>query len=523
MPAWNRNLSATNMTISERIMAGVYQMPLISITDLAGCLRLSTRTIRTHTNDPATREKIEGRTLAATHRPTERRYLTEDAARAMGQGYAGWNSRWGLSTLLKHLPMVEHFYKVAAQCSGDHGVYGFQWIFGDAIDAAARLTPETWIALIWSGYWETEDALYEKMLSIDADLRRMGVSATDPAVPDPAAIPTAIVFVTCDLWQAQLVRRAAYRAGMTGWVNTYCASTGDWPHGPMLPRKSRGWIYWPLTDRDLGSWSWERRLDDSLASRPDGLTLHKTRDALTQWSGNRTTVLARLAGGERLDRLNEALAALIPRRMAERVELERPASSQPEEPTDPTAKPDVRYGAGSIGVSQIAERDRVSPAMSARRSRALTWNDEKYRAQRRHEDLVHRVMAAFGRAKCPVAAGYRCSERFPGGGVYPDGLVYFNNGPFGPRWYYIEVELSAVFPKRASRKISGYASTDRRLFFPGDDEPPPVLWMVRNERMEKIYHQAADGLSMLTTPMNRWNFRAPFEGWSYFGDMVALS
>ncbi len=425
--------------------------------------------------------------------------------------------------MLKHLPMVEHFYQVAAQCCGDRGIHGFQWIFGDAVDAAVRLNPETWIALIWSGHWETEHALYKRMLSIDADLRRMGVSTLDPSVPQPTAIPTAIVFVTSDLWQAELVRRAAYRAGMTRRVKTYCVSTGEWAHGPIPPLKSRGWIYWPLTDRNLGSWPWERRLAASLASRPDGLTLHRTLDLLTQWPGSRVTNLAGLAGGERLDRSNDALEVLTPSKMAERVELERPASARSTGPINSTVKPDVRYGAGPAAVNLIVERDRVRREMSTGSSRALTWNDKEYRAQRRHEDMVIRVMAAFAKAKCPVAAGPRCTERFPGGGVNPDGLMYLKKGPFGPGWYYIEVELSAEFLKRISIRLSRYAAPDRRIFFPGDDKPPAVLWMVRNEKVEKIFHEAGAGIRMLTTPLSRFSSRAPMEGWSRFGEMVNLS
>ena len=244
---------------------------------------------------------------------------------------------------------------------------------------------------------------------------------------------------------------------------------------------------------------------------------------MTQWPGARATNLAGLAGGERLDRSNDALAALTALNMAQRVELERPASARSTGPVNSTAKPDMRYGATSAAVSQIAERDQVRRDMSTGSSRALTWNDEEYRKQRRHEDLVIRVMAAFSRQKCPVAAGPRCTERFPGGGVNPDGLIYLVNGPFGTGWYYVEVELSAKFLKRVSKRLSRYGSPDRRSFFPGDDEPPPVLWIVRSEKVEKIFHQAGAGIRMLTIPVSRFSSRAPMEGWSRFGEMVNLS
>ena len=75
MSAWNRNLAAANLAIAERNTAALYQMPLSSIADRAGCPRLNVRTIRTNTNGLAKQKKIKGCTLAEAHRPIERQYL----------------------------------------------------------------------------------------------------------------------------------------------------------------------------------------------------------------------------------------------------------------------------------------------------------------------------------------------------------------------------------------------------------------------------------------------------------------
>lgn len=463
--------------------------------------------------------------LSATRRAADRLYLSEDTARAVGLGYAGWNSAWGRSLLLQHLPMLEQFY-AAAQCCAKGRVHGFQWIFGDALDAAVRLNDRDWIGLVWSGHWETELALYRKMLSIDDDLRLMGVSATDASSPDPGARPASIVFVTSDLWQAELVKRAAFRAGMTRRVKTYCAASGEWPDGRIPPMRGRGYIYWPLTERDLGAWSWERRLADALASRPNGTTLYKVEDLLTQWPGVGITNLSYLAGGERVDRMADAMELLVKCDRARCTELEPPASAGQADPAA-RAKISVRYGPGSKAVTQVADRDRVNRTMSSGSSRALTWDSEKYRRQQRHEELMIRVMAAFAKKGHPVAAGWRCSERFPGGGVNPDGLVYLDDGPFGPVWYYVEVEMSANARRRLQRRLVGYLSDDRRRHFPGHYDPPAVLFMVRNDRAERVFHEVVtdacgDGSNarILTIPISRWKAAAPLEGWSRCGDLV---
>ena len=522
MPAWNADLAAGNLATAEQVSLALYQMPMASVADLAAGLGLSMRTIRTHIRALAQKTIVEGCTIAATHRAATRLHLTESAARSIGNGYSGWNDPWGLSFLLQHSPMVENFYQVAAQCCDGDGISAFQWIFGDAIDAAVRLNAENWIAMVWSGHWETEGNLYDRLLSVDADLRSLGVSTDEPSVPDPHTRPSALIFVASDLWQAELVRRAAFRAGMARWVEIFCAATGTWPYPlasvPLSTRlsalKSRGWIHWSLPNRDLAGWTWEKRRDDSLSTRPDGLTLHKALDLTTQWPGAGVSNLAGLGGGERLDRLTNAFDALIEAKMAVRVELTRPTAS--------AAKPDVRYEPTSRAVALAAARDRVKYKLAAGASRALTWNDEKYRNQRPHEDLVIRVMAALGRKKRPVAPGWRCSERFSTGGITPDGMAFLADGPFGPGWHYVEVERRAASRKRVSNKLRGYAAPERGRFFPGEGEPPPVLFIVRNDRVEQIYHEEGAGIRMLTITPGRWNASAPMAGWSRFGETVRL-
>ena len=529
MPAWNISLSGRQIPVHELIIIALYQMPLASISDLANCLGLGKRTLRVHVASLKKEGKVVSCALSATRRAAARLHLSDDTAHAVGFGYAGWNSAWGRSLLLQHLPMLEQFYVVAAQCCESGRVHGFQWIYGDVLDAAVRLNDRDWIGLIWSGHWETELALYQKMLSIDDDLRRMGVSATDPSSPDPTTRPATIVFVTSDLWQAELVKRAAFRAGMTRWIKTYCAASGEWPHGRIPPLRGRGYIYWPIIERDLGTWPWERRLADAPASRASGMTLYKVAGLLTQWPGANITDLSGLAGGERLDRLADAMEFLIKHGRARRTELGRPASAGL---TDPAAqaKSDVRYGPGSKTVTQVADRDRVNRTMSSGSSRALTWDADKYLRQRRHEDLLLRVMAALARKKHPVAAGWRCSERFPGGGISPDGLAFLEDGWFGPGWYYVEVELSAVSYKRLLKRLGGYLSADRRRHFPGNTEPPAVLFVVKNERVERVFHKvvidACGGgtdARILTIPAGRWKANAPLEGWNRCGDLACAS
>ena len=55
-----------------------------------------------------------------------------------------------LAGLLERLPLVEHSYRVAAGYAGKPGLHSFQWILGDAIQAAARISHTEWIAICWS-------------------------------------------------------------------------------------------------------------------------------------------------------------------------------------------------------------------------------------------------------------------------------------------------------------------------------------------------------------------------------------
>ena len=497
--------------------------PLSSVSDMEACLKLSPRALRQHLADMESRGEIGKCSLAATHRAATRVYLVPSEALELGQGYAGWSSEWGLSVLLQHLPMVEHFYQVAATYCDAGGVHTYRWIFGRAIDAAFKLSPLQWISLTWSGAWETQLHLYEKMLAFRNELYRLGVGGHDESEPDPYAYPCLFIFVASDRWQCELVRRAAIQAGIIDRVDIFCASTGKWPYGQRATLlDSRGWIYAPAPERDMGGWLWPRRLAGSVAARPDGFTLYKAIDLLSQWGGSTVTDLAGLVGGERLDRMSKAMEILTGLDLAVRENLTdtnpgKPAWQRPER-----TRPDFRYGASSKAVGLVANRDRVNHTLSEGTSRALTWNDKKYRSQRRHEDQVLRVMAAFARVGGEVAPGWRCEEPFPGGGVKPDGAVFLTKSPFGPGYHYVEVERRAQAESTAGAKLKGILSENRRTFSPGGDEPSPVLFVVKNYEVEKIFHALGTGVRMLTISQQRWRQGDPMNGWSLFGQETDL-
>ena len=452
----------------------------------------------------------------------------------VGSGSAGWSTDPALAALLEQLPLVEHAYRVAGSFSEPSGLHAFQWILGNAIGAAARISLHRWIAICWSGPQESEHDLGKKLVKLHADLRRYGVSDIDPTRPYEGAYPSLVVFVVLDAWQGELVRRAAYRAGMQDVVEVYLASD-PWSAEQRRPLgAARGWLHAMPPLRDMGNWPSEKRIAGSLAARPNGRTLFRIRDVLYQFGGVGFTNLGKLAGGANRTQIAETLDVLAKMRMARSVDLKQVRSKSDRENSlksgglvvrqnSATVVQDIRYGITNPAAAEIGLRDGLGFSHSLEQSRALSWDLPGYENQRRHEDTVLRALAGFGNEKLEIAAGPRCDDNFPGGGINPDGLIYVNESPVGKGWHYLEVERRARSARGLENKFKSYLSPNRLRYFPGHQSAPPVLFMCGNERLEALVHQIAKGFPVLTITNGRWRKYGPLGGWQLFGEQVRLS
>ena len=529
-------LNAFPGSLRDRTEAAFYQMPLSTRAELEMCLGLSENGLKKPWADLNKTRELITYGLGATLRNSKRAHLSESAALEVGSGHVGWNGEAALASLLEHLPLVEHAYRVAAGYAGKLGLHSFQWILGDSIQAAARMSHTEWIAICWSGQQETEHDLLIRMRKLDADLKRLGVSALDPSIPWHEAYPSLFVFVVGGAWQGEMVRRASHRTGMENRVDVYCAAEHRWVGEKQSLVPGRGWLLALPPVRDLGGWPFERRAQDSPFALPNGRAVYQVADILYQFGGTGATNLTRLAGGVHHKQVDAALDVLFNRRLARDVDLKLSRLVRSENrdvkgtksrtraitPGNAGHDQDVRYGLTPGGLNPIHLRDGYTITHSQGISRVLSWDDPMFDSQRTHEDTVLRVMAAFGAAKLQIAAGWRADDKFPGGGVNPDGMVDLGKSPYGPGWHYLEVERRAQHEGTLGTKLKNHISDDWRRHFPGPGGPPPLLFFCRNERVEKLVHRIAAGFPVLTITETRWRKHGPLDGWSQFGRTVCL-
>jgi hypothetical protein len=366
-------------------------------------------------------------------RRAARWWLTAPALAAAGVAGGSWHEEWGRCRLLERLPSVEWFYRVAGSLDGLGPLEAFQWLAGVSLDAAVR-GGRGWAALFWSGLWQTEQTLLERLERLGPDLEELSVSG-GPAKPG------LLCFVVTDRWQRELVYRAVLRYRLEDSLAVWCVAGGA-RSGVREPGVSRGWVRQPAWPRGLGGWPWERRLADSFCSVPGGLAVGRVLEAAAEWPGMGLP-LGRLALGEAgaARRVQNACKWLAGREFLER-RLDGAG---------------YRYALASRGIDLLARRDRVSYARSRGRSNVFSWQGRP-RLQL-HEDGVMSLMGEFMAAGLPAAAGWRSWEHLGGGGgIAPDGMVCLRRSPYGPGWHYVEYERSARGERRVRSKLRGYLS-----------------------------------------------------------------
>ena len=538
-------LNAFPGSLRDRAKAAFYQMPLSTRAESEMCLGLSENGLKMHWADLNKTGELTTYGLGATLRNSKRAHLSEIAALKVGSGYVGWNGEAALAGLLERLPLVEHSYRVAAGYAGKPGLHSFQWILGDAIQAAARISHTEWIAICWSGPQETEHDLLMRMRKLDADLRRLGVSALDPSIPWHAAYPSLFAFVVSDAWQGELVRRASHRAGIEHRVDVYCAAEQLWVGGRQPLGPGAGWLHALPPVRDMGGWPFEKRAQDSPFALSNGRSVYQVSDLLHQFGGVGITNLAKLGGGMNQKQVDAALDVLFDHRRARDVDLKlsRLVRSKNRDVKDSKSSTrtvrlgngaqDIRYGLTSRALESIRLRDGYNITHSQGISRVISWDEQMYDRQRGHEDKALEVLAGFGAAKLPVAAGWRADDKFPVGGIEPgdefrigginpDGIIFLTESPYGPGCHYLEVERRAQHEGTLKNKFKSYLSDNRSSYSPGPGDPPPLLFFCPSERIEALVHQIAAGFPVLTITEKRWRQNTPFDGWSQFGTRVRL-
>ena len=491
-------LSETGAEVAEggqRVMNALLDLPLATARDLMALSSFSYSMVHLWLGILREQGLVDSVYLGWFAPLSMRWFLTDQALSGLGRLGSNWHEEPARCRLLDRFPSVEWFYPAAASIRDLGAFEGFNWFDNVSLDAMARYE-RGWIALFWSGSFQSEERIAARLSRLGPDLREMSVS---PEVPWPGLL----LFIVNDHWQRELVYRAARRYYLQDQVSVLCARDGS-RSGAGNVRPSRGWVQQPVRLRGAGGWSWDRRLKESPWTEKRGAVVGRTLDVVAQWPGM-TQDMARQGLSETLvgRSAQRSCMDLMDRGFVDRVR----------------DRGKYRYMITTRGVDCIARRDRVHYSHCKDRIDSLSWVNKS--SLRAHEDGVMSFIGHFLGVGLPAAAGWRSWEHLGGsGGISPDGLVFMERSPFGPTWAYFEYERSARGEGRIRRKLNGYGS-DRR----GDDWPALVVcW---NERVEKVFQEVgvAGGIPMLTTTIERLAEYGPLDNegcWSMRGKPVLI-
>ena len=421
-------------------------------------------------------------------------FLTDMALSVLSRLGITWHQEFSRCRLLERLPSVEWFYQVVSQIEDLGSFEAFHWMNGVSLDAVVRYQ-HGWVALFWSGSFQSEDWIASRLGRLAQDLRDLSVSLEAPW-------PGLLAFVVSDEWQRELVYRAARRYYLEDQVAVWCARDGS-RSGARNCRASRGWVYQPVYFGDTGGWGWERRLEVSPWVEKRGQSLGRVLDIVSQWPGM-VLEMARQAldEGSKGKSAQNSCKGLYDLGFVDRL----------------WHGGKYRYMTTPKGVDCISRRDRVHYSQCTDRVDSLSWVNKP--SLRAHEDGIMSCIGHFLDRGLPVAAGWRSWEQLKASGISPDGMVFLERSPYGPTWAYFEYERTARGEARVGRKLTGYGSADR-----GDGWP--VLFVCWNDDAESVFQRLGNGMGipLLTTTIKRLEEYGPLDNfgcWSMYGQPALI-
>ena len=184
---------------AARMGALLAEVALASARDLVPLRRHNVGMAHQWLNELERAGLVEKADLGWTRRASGLHWLTEDGIQQFGAWKGRWHSEAGRCRLLDVLPHAEQFYRVVGEVKEVLGQFmEFHWLDGVGIDAAARYEGG-WVALDWSGVFETESDLVRRIAGLGEQMAWMSLSGT--------AWPSLFCYVVSDAWQGQLVHK----------------------------------------------------------------------------------------------------------------------------------------------------------------------------------------------------------------------------------------------------------------------------------------------------------------------------
>ena len=485
-----------------RVLYVRHELPISTLEDVRGVAGLEDEVLYAAEEEIGAANLLAGDMMGWGCPAVERKYLLPGALQLLHDAGPTWHDEGNRCYLLSRLPLVQAFYSLIASVRGLGSFQGYQWISGLGLDANVWFEGG-WLALLWSGPLEKESVLQERVGKLWRDFRVL-------AATDELPWPAMVCFVVADEWQAELVGRVLRRLGwpaenfsvwclkdMAGNMRDGEVWTGRWEFpeiNVVLP--SRGQIYQPVRRRDIGGWSWQRRLQQSPWATGD-VPLATVIEELAEWRRiNPAWVKEAHAKSVGAREWQRALSSAIGLGLAEKEEKRGR---------------EVWYTPTNPAYALLSRRDGVqSPSPKPIAERLL------------HHHTTLTSLAADAKGKgIPIAFGDRNNEDMgeAGGEIAPDAMLLFDQSPWGRTWANLEVEFSARGEQRVRRKFRSHASTGLR------QDENPVLALSKSDKTEEVFQRVARefGLRMLTATEGRLKTHGLLGCWSLNGEIVSLA
>ena len=489
---------------AQLVLPASFQLPLSTIKEVSDATGHKDNLVREAVGQLEAASLLEGDKMGWGCPPVMRRYLSISGLEVLAIAGPTWHDEGNRCLLFGRLPLVQAFYRMIPSVQNLGGFRNLQWITGLGLDAAVEFE-RGWIVLLWSGALEKESVIQARLEKLWRDFRVL-------AATDQPPWPAMVCFVVPDHWQKELVLRVLRRLEWQPNNTTIWCLENENPPEIVVHIGSRGSIHRPVIRRGTGAWSWKKRLKDSPWATGQQ-ELAKSLDLLVEWGPIHPAWAHKATNkGEKSKTTQRAFSKLADLELARTEQQGRIVLHLPTNPA----------------YNKLASRDGVNFSEVNRNDPRLAH----------HEDVVRYLAMLFLAAGIPTACGYRSTEGLgegstedmgegstedmgeEGGGIAPDLMVFLENSPFGPSWFYVEIEFSARGQKKVSNKFGGYGSGLRQ-----DDYP--VLAVSGGALAESVFQQVARdlGVRMLTTTEKRLRRFGPLNNtdcWSWNGQNVVI-
>ena len=200
------------------------ELPLATARDLASLSDLGSTLVYHRLGHLRQRGLADSAPLGWSGSRSMRRFLTDSAMALPGRLGATWRQEFSRRRLLERLPSVEWFYQVVSQIEDFGPFEALHWMDWVSPDAVAR-RQYGWIALFWSGSFQSEDWTASRLGRLARDHRacRMVAESGGPGWKQPCLRPRLGI--------------PPWRSSGGGWKTRFIS---PWQDGILLPIPARG-------------------------------------------------------------------------------------------------------------------------------------------------------------------------------------------------------------------------------------------------------------------------------------------